>query len=189
MLIRLAFGVQGNESQSLRELENGTCNTPDQQHLSRFLDEHSYLIYTSIEAEDKYVLEYYSPGLTNDFFLNPSRSRHLYSTSLVLNECQRAITKSLILDSNPDSNTNFSLLSFFKFTAVTWGLSGPGEIPIVNATHLLESTRNGPDRHELLLFLKYLSEIPWFDIYLNRGKSQRDLTNTIVHWVCTTLVD
>jgi hypothetical protein len=119
----------------------------------------------------------------NDFFLNPNRSQHLYSISLVINECQKAITKSLILGRNPDYSINcHNLINFF-----TLKLSKSGEIPIVNAIHLLESARNGSDRHELLLFLKYLSEIHWFDIY-KRGSLQRNLTDGIVHWVCTTLV-
>jgi len=121
-----------------------------------------------------------------DFFLNPNRSRYLYSTSLVIDECQKII-KHLIFDPNPHFHTSRfdDLLYFFMPTPTP-----SGEIPIANATHLLESARNGSDRHELLLFLEYLSEIHWFDIY-NRDwhrTCERDLTNGIVHWLCTTLV-
>jgi hypothetical protein len=134
---------------------------------------------------DKYVLSYYVPSLwTCDFFFDPTRSRYLYSTSLIIDECQKAI-KHLILDPKPHSYVNCSgLANFFTPTPTLFG-----EIPIgniANATHLLESATNGPD-NELLLFLEYLSEIHWFDIY-NRGEGQRYMTDRIMYWVCTTLV-
>jgi hypothetical protein len=74
-------------------------------------------------------------------------------------------------------------LVYFFTPTPTWS----GEISIANATHLLESATNGSDRHELLLFLEYLSEIHWFGVY-HGGWVQRQLTNGIIHWVCTTLV-
>ena len=58
---------------------------------------------------------------------------------------------------------------------------------IANATHLLESAGNGSDKNELQLFLEYLSNIHWLDIY-NGNERQRRLTNVILHWVFTTLV-
>ena len=168
---------------SLRALGK-ICNTPDRQRSRRFVDEHSYLIRIPIKVEDKYFLGYCVPIWMCDFFLNPNRSRHLYSTSLVIDKCQKAI-KSLILDPKPNYHKTNGLVCFFKPT-----LTLSGEIPIgsiANATHLLKSARNGSDSNELLLFLKYLSEIHWFDIY-NRGWRQRRLSIRIVHWVCTTLV-
>ena len=119
-------------------------------------------------------------------FLDPRRSRYFYSTSLVIDNCQKAIN-SLILDPNSDSHDVDGLVYFFAPTPTP---SESSEIPtdnIANATHLLQSTRNESDRHELLLSLEYLSEIHCFDIY-DRGQGQRDFTNGIVHWVCTTLV-
>jgi len=116
------------------------------------------------------------------FFFDPNRSRYLYSTSLVIDKCQKAI-KSHILDLDPVSYKDDSLVCFSIPTPTS-----TSEIPIgniANATHLLEGAINGSDQNELLPFLKYLSEIHWFDIY-NRGGSQRCLTNGIVHWVCTT---
>jgi len=178
--IRLAFGIEGYVSRTLREIGN-ICNTPDQQRLKRLVDEHSYLIRIPLKVEDKYVLGYHVPIWIRDFFLDPNRSRYLYSTSLVIDECRKAI-KSLILDTNPDFHHHDDLVHFFMPMPTL-----SGEIPIANATRLLESAGNGSDRHELLLFLKYLSEIHWFDIY-NRGQAQRHLTNRIVHWVCTALV-
>ena len=168
---------------TLREIGN-ICNIPDQQRLRKFVDEHPHLIRIHTKVTDKCVLRYYVPTWMRDFFLNPNRSRYLYSTSLVIDKCQKAI-KSIILDPNPDSYKTNSLLYFF-----TPALTLSSQIPIgniANATRLLESARNGSGMHELLLFLKYLSEIHWFDIY-NRGWGQRHLTNGIVHWVCTTLV-
>jgi len=128
--------------------------------------------------KDKYVLAYHVPFWIRDFFLNPNRSRYLYSTSLVIDECQKAI-KSLILDPNSAFRTSHSFVAFFAPKPTRFG-----ENPIADATRLLE---NGSDRYELLLFLEYLSEIHWFDIY-NRSRSRRHFTNKIVHWVCTTVV-
>jgi hypothetical protein len=137
------------------------------------------------QVKDKYVLEYYVPKWMLDFFLDPNRSRYLYSTSLVIDKCQTAI-KSLILDPNPDSCYNVT--SFFTPTLTP--SRGILTESMANATRLLESARNGSDRHELLLFLEHLSEIPWFLIYCRPGPawSQRYLTNRIVRWVCTILV-
>jgi len=168
---------------SLREIGN-VChgNTPNRQHLRRFVDEQSYLIPIHTQVKGKYVLGYYVPIWMRDFFLDPNRSQYLYSTSLVVDECRKAI-KSLILDPNPDSYKNDGLLYFFTPTPIP-----SDETPfanIANATRLLESARNGSDKHDSLLL--FLSEINWFDIY-NRGWRQRHLTNRIVYWVCTTLV-
>ena len=182
--IRIAFGVEECQPQSLRELGN-ICNIPNQQCLRRYLDEHPYLTCAPIHAEDKTVLEYYAPIWTNDFFLNPNCFQYLYSTSLVINECQKAI-KSLLLDPLANSSLNDNLVYFFKPTQTPSQVSTE-TFPIANATRLLQSTRTGSDRHELLLFLQYLSEIHWFDIY-TRGWGQRDWINGVVHWVCTTLV-
>jgi hypothetical protein len=177
-------------SSSLKEIGN-FCNTSDRQHLRRFVDGLSYLIRTRAheKVKDNYVLGYYVPNWMRnlrDFFFDPNRCRYLYSTSLVIDECRKAI-ESLILDPNPDSYKTHGLVHFFTPTP---SLSPSGENPvsnIANATRLLKSATNGSDRNELLLFLKYLSEIHWFDIY-NRGWGPRYLTNGIVHWVCTTLV-
>jgi hypothetical protein len=168
-------------SGTLKQIGN-ICNTPDRQRLRRFVGEHSYLIRTHIKVEDKCVLGYHVPNFLRTFFFDPNRSRYLYSTSLVIDKCQKAIT-SLIFDPNPDFHNYRALVYFFTLTPTP-----SGEIPIgniANATRLLESARNGSDRHELLLFLKYLSEIHWFDIY-NKGWRQRHLTNRIVHWVTYT---
>jgi hypothetical protein len=174
-----ALGIEGYVPSSLREIRN-MCNTPNRQRL-RFVDE--YLIPIQMKVEDKYVLRYYVSKWLRDFFFDPNRSRYLYSTSLVIEKCQKAI-KNLILDSNPDLHTgnNNDLICFFMPTPAP-----SGEIPIANAIRLLESARNGSDRNELLLFLEHLSGIHWFDIY-HSGWGQRQLTNGIVHWVCTTLV-
>jgi hypothetical protein len=172
------------ESMTLRGIGN-TCNILDRQRLRRFVDEHSYLIRTHEKFKDKYVLKYHVPTWAFDFFFDPSRSRYLYSTSLVIDACQKAI-KHHIIDPNPHSYGSYFGLVYF-FTPVP---STSGEIlngNIANATHLLEGARNGSDRHELLLFLEYLSDTHWFDIY-HGSWHQRAVTNRIVHWVCTTLV-
>ena len=144
----------------------------------------THLIHIHEKSNDKYVLTYNVQMRMCDFFFDPTRSRYLYSTSLIIDECQKAI-KHHILDLNPRSHVNYGLVYFFTPTPTL-----SGEIPIgniANATHLLESARNEPDGHPLLLFLEYLSEIYWFDIY-HRGQGQRYLTNSIMHWACTTLV-
>jgi hypothetical protein len=179
--IHLAFGIEAYVPTALREIRS-ICNTPDRQLLRRFVDELSYLIRIHQKVKDKYVLRYYVPHWMRDFFFDPNRCRHLYSTSLVIYKCQKAI-KNLILDPYPDFYDD--LVYFFTPTPTP-----SGEIPIgniANATHLLKSATNGSDRNALLLFLAYLSEIHWFDIY-NRGQSRRHFANRIIHWVCTTLV-
>ena len=176
--MHLAFAI---EPRTLRQIGN-TYNIPDRQLLKRFVDEHSYLLRMHEKSNDKYVLRYYAPMWTSDFFFNPTRSRYLYSISLIIDECQKAI-KHQLLDLNPHSYANYGLVHFFTPTSTPLS----GEIPIANATHLLQSARSGSDRHELLLFLEYLSEIHWFDIY-HRGWGQRCLANRIMYWVCTTLV-
>ena len=130
----------------------------------------------------KYVLQYYVPNWLRDFFFASSRSRSLYSPSLVIDSCQKAI-KSFILDPNPGFYKTGSLVHFFMPMPTPFV-----ESLISNATRLLESARNGSDRNELLLFLEYLSEINWFDIYNLRDRGRRHVTNGIMHWVCTTLV-
>jgi len=175
--------MEGYVSRTLREIGN-ICNIPDRQCLMRFVDEHSYLIRIHGKPKDKYVLKYYVPTWMRDFFFDPTRSRYLYSTSLVIDEYQKAI-KHITRDPNAGAHSyvDNGLVHFFAQTPTLFG-----EIcNIANATHLLESARNGSDRHELLLFLEYLSEIHWFDIY-HRGLGQRYLTNRIMHWVYTTLV-
>jgi len=179
--IQLVFGIERYETESLREIGN-ICNMLGRQCLKGFLDKHLYLTRIPREVEDKYVLGYYVPCWMRDFFLNPNHSQHLYSTSVVIDECQKAI-ESLILDPNPDPGINDNLIDFFT----PMPTPSHSEIPIADATHLLKSVRNASDRHKLLLFLKYLSEIHWFNIY-NKGWSQRHLTDIIVHWVCATLV-
>jgi len=181
MAIHLAFGIEGHVL-TLRELGD-ICNTPDRQILRRFVDEHSYLSCHMMD-KGKYVLWYRVPTWMRDFFLDPTRCQYLYSTSLVIDQRQKAI-KNLILVPNPGSNENKSLVYFFTPTPTS-----SSEIlidNIANATHLLESARNGSDRNELLFFPEYLSKIHWFDIY-NRDRHQRYFTDGIVHWACTTLV-
>jgi len=181
--IHLAAAIDGYMPRTLKQLGD-IYNTPDQQHLRRFVDEHSYLIPIHKKVKDKYVLGYSVPNWLRGFFFDPNRSGYLYSTSLVIERCQKAI-KSFIFETNPDSYKNNGPVYFFTPTLTPFG-----EIPIgsiANPTCLLESTSNGSDRQELLLFLESLSEIHWFDIY-NKGWDQRHFTNRIVHWVCTTLV-
>ena len=165
---------------SFREIGN-ICNSPERQRLKKFVDEHSYLTRILMTTENKYFLGYYLPIWIRGFFLNPTRCRYLYSTSLVIDGCQKAIN-SLILDPNSDFRMHNNLIYFFMPPPTP-----SGEIPIANATRFLGNARHGPDRRDLLLFLNDLSEIRWFGIY-NRGWSRRRLTNRIIHWVCTTLV-
>ena len=174
---------------SLREIGN-ICNTLDRECLRRFVYEHSYLIciHHWQWVKGKYVLGCYVPTWMCNFFLDPNRSRYLYSTSLVIDNCRTAI-KSLILQAPNHFNSFFDQGVTLFFTPMTPSHGILIEC-MVNATHLLESARNGSDRHdELLLFLEYLSGIPWF-IYCRPGsdRHQRRLTIGIAHWVCTILV-
>ena len=171
MPIHLAAAIDGYMPRTLRQLGD-IYNTPDQQRLRRFVDEHSYLIRIHKKVKDKYVLGYSVPNWLRGFFFDPNRSGYLYSTSLVIERYQKAI-KTLTLDTNPDSYKNNGPVYFFTPT-----LTPSGEIPIGNITNPIY----GSDRQELLLFLQSLSEIHWFDIY-NRGWDQRHFTNRIVHWV------
>ena len=176
--------MEGYILRTLREIGK-ICKILDRQPLMRFVDEHSYLIRIHGKPKDKHLLKYYVPTWMRDFFFDPTRSRHLYSTSLVIDECQKAI-KHITRDPNAGAHSyvDNGLVPFFKPTPTLFG-----EIcNIAKATHFLESARNGSDRHELLLFLEYLSEIHWFDIYWHGDQGRRDLTDRIVHWVCTTLV-
>ena len=168
------------EHKSLQEIVN-ICNLPDKRILKRFVDKHSHLIYIGHDYEFNFgdlrrcVLVYYVPRWLRGLFFDPNRSRSLYSSSWVINKCQRAIT-SLI---EPDCVFDFkSLLSFFMPT--NFGESS-------YASRLLEHIRNGSDSSHLLFFLSRLSEIHWLDVY-TAGWEQRHLTNGIVHWLCTTLV-
>ena len=180
--IHLAFEM-GFMPKSLGAIQD-ICKTPDRQCLRRVVDEHPCLVRIHEKVADKYVLEYYVLDWMRDFFFNPNRCRYLYSTSLVIHKCLKAI-ESLLVDPTPDSHNDPGLVYFFTPMPTPSGEAPNGNI--ANATRLLKSATNGSDRHELLLSLEYLSEIHWFDIY-NRSRGQRHLTNIIVHWVCTTLV-
>ena len=169
----LALEMRGPmRAKSLREMEN-ICNIPDQQLLKRFAEEHLPVIYR--HQKFKQVLVYYVPHGLHDFILDPIRSRSFYPTSLIINKCQWAIKE---LESNAQFSSRF-LAHFFEPPPVAFEIS--------NASRLLEHFRNGSDNNDLLLFLRYLSEIHWFNIY-TRGGHERWVTNGIIHWVCTTLV-
>lgn len=151
------------------------CNLPDRWALKRFVDENSHLVHIAngMVIHGKVVEAYYVPRWLRGFFFDPNRCQSLYSTSWVINKCQRAIEGLIQQDSG------FYLFSSFFVS------KKHGEIP--GASHLLEHARNGSDRNELMLFLEYLSKVHWLDIY-NAGQDQRRVTNGIIHWVFTTLV-
>jgi len=157
---------------SLKEMRN-FCSILDQQQLRKFIDEHSYLIHIQHKKiKEQHVLGYYVPHWLCDFFFDPHRSQSLYSTSWVIDECQRAIEGFI----GPNS-VSYSPLHFF--------MQPYGEIS--DATHLVEHVKEGYDGNDLLHFLGYLSTIHWLDIY-TRGWHQRSLTHGIIHWMCITLV-
>ena len=142
------------------------------------MDKHSHLIFIQHgynEDITRRVLLYYLPRWLRGFFFDPNRSRNLYSSSWVIDKCQRAITSFTERDRDYQCS---SLLSFFTPTNYR---------EISDARRLLEHIRNGSDSSHLLPFLRCLSEIHWFDVY-TAGYTQRRLTNRIVHWLCTTLV-
>jgi len=159
---------------SLRQFETIT-NTPDRQRLRRFVNEHSLLIHTQhIKVKDKHLLGYSVSHWFCDFTFDPSRSRSLYSTHLVTSECQRAIEAFIA------TNSGFYPKEFFvRYDEISEEWSSQAD-----ASRLLE---HGSDSNDLLLFLQYLSEIHWLDIYI-QGSDGRYLTNGIIQWVCTTLV-
>jgi len=153
-----------------KEIETIT-HMPDQQHLKRFVNEHSILIHTQhTNDDDRPLLEHSIPRWLYDFTFDPNRSRSLYSTSLVTSKCQQAIEAFVAGDSD-----SCPLLFFLQYDEIS------------NASRLLEHAKSGSDSDDLLLFLRYLSKIHWLDMY-TRGGEERALTNEITQWVCTTLV-
>jgi hypothetical protein len=161
-------------AKSLREMGN-ISNISDRQLLKRFIEEHSLpAIYKPEDRRFKYVLAYYVPDELRDFIFDPIRSRCFYPTSWIIDKCQWAMKE---LQSNPQFHSSF-LLDFFQPCAV---------VGVSDANRLLEHVRNGSDNNDLLLFLKYLSEIHWLDFY-TRGWYGRQVANGIVRWVCTALV-
>ena len=160
-------------AKSLREM--GTiCNNPDRQLLKRFAEEYSLpVIYEHRNL--KHVLAYYIQHELHDFLFDPIRSRCFYPASSIIDKCQWAMKE---LVSNPQSPSSF-LSDFFQGRQTAVGIS--------DASRLLEHVRTGSDDNDLLLFLRYLSEIHWLDFY-TRGWYERRVANGIAHWVCTTLV-
>jgi len=122
-------------------------------------------------VKDKYVLGYSVARWLCDFTFDPKRSRNLYSASLVTSECRRAIEVSIA------NNSSFVPEKFIV----------QSRDEISDASHLLEHAKNGSGSDDFLLFLQYLSEIQWLNIY-TRGWEERYLTHVIIQWVCTTLV-
>ena len=153
---------------TLREMETIT-NTLDRQHLRRFLNEHSILIHN----QHSNVLEYSISHWLCDFIFDPNRSQSLYSTSSVTSECQRAIEAFIA------NNRNYNHEAFF--------VPLDDELEISDASRLLEHAKNGFDSNYLLLFLRYLSEVHWPDIY-TRGRREKCFTHGIIQWACTTLM-
>ena len=169
--MHLAFESGGYPCKSPGEIEK---NALDRQLLKRFVDEQSHLIDVEpTKVEDKYVLQYFVPCWLNAFFFDPNRCRNIYPTSLVISECQRAIEASI----TPNSSSYPPSVFFSSGRSNT----------ISFASRLLDHVKNGPDSDDLLLFLRYLSEIHWLDVY-TQGPPQRGLTHGIIYWVCTTLV-
>ena len=180
ILLHLGLDI-GGFPRSLREIEAISNNTPDRQRLRKFVQEHSSLINTHHTMADdrlsvaghRHVLRYSISRWLCDFAFDPNRSRNLYSTSLVTSECQRAIG------------------AFIAKNSVFW----PHQLnqffvqddEVSDASRLLEHAKDGSDRNDLLLFLRYLSKIHWLDIY-PRGWNEGHFTHGIVQWVCTTLV-
>jgi len=157
---------------TLSEMETIT-NTLNRQCLGRFLNEHSFFIHTQHRnVDDEYLSEYSISHWLCDFIFDPNRSQSLYSTSSVTSECQRAIEAFIA------NNRNYHPKAFFV---------PDDECEISDARRLLEHARNGFDSNYLLLFLRYLFKIHWFDIY-TRGRGERFFTHGIMEWVCMTLV-
>jgi hypothetical protein len=164
------------------------CNLSDSWVLKRFADENSHLIHIGYSSDKRFqvkdprqlrqgkiILGYYVPRWLRGFFFDPNRSQSLYSISWIFSKSKKAIEEVIVLNSG-----YYSLFSFFDKSQNYGEISG--------ASHL--HIRNGSDRNlnELLHFLRYLSEIPWLDIYSRGSWGQRHNTNAILHWVHTTLV-
>ena len=161
------------------------CNLSDRWVLKRFADENSHLIHIGYTRDErgvkgpdqinqgKVVLGYYVSRWLRGFFFDPNRSQSLYSTSWVFSKCQKAIEGVIVLNSG-----YYSLFPFFDKS------ENYGEIPGASHLHI----RNGSDKNELLHFLRYLSEIPWLDIYSRGSWGQRINADAILQWVHTTLV-
>ena len=169
----------GNSStycKSLREIGD-TCNVTDRQVLRRSVEDHSCLIHTQYEeVKGKCVLVYSVPYWLREFLFHPNRSQCFYLTSWIIEECQGAM-KNYILD------PTYYLDLIFFFTPVSMQLCSG----LTHANYLLESVGSGSDTSLLLGFLGFLSEIDWLDIY-DRPWDKNSLANSIMCWVCTTLV-
>ena len=178
ILIHLALkmGKSSNMSKSLKEIGD-TCNVKDRQLLRTSIKKCPYLIHIQHkEVEGKCVLAYRVPRWFHEFLFHHNRSQSFHLTSWIIEECQGAI-KSSILDSNRQYHY-MGLISFFMPMQSS---------KIAHASYLPESVGNGSDSSSLLGLPGFLSEIHWLDIY-NRGWAQNFLANSIMHWVCTTLV-
>jgi hypothetical protein len=161
-----------------------TCNISNPQLVKSFLQKHSFLFHIQGHNEEgDMVLVYSAPFQLRNFFLDPGRSRHLYSVPWIIGKCWEAIECAL------------ETRSFRWYTATLWHFFSPSQdCQISGASHMLfaESIRNGLDDVNLLPFLGFLCKIPWVDTwFIDESDDQSEsevCTLAIAQWVCKTLV-
>jgi hypothetical protein len=157
------------------------CNIPDSHLVKRFLQEHSFLFHTwHAQHEKKLVFTYSAPRQLHNFFFDPGRSRHLYSAPLIIGKCWETVEQA---STSQDSQLHRSVYGLHHFFIAKEGCQ------FSRASHMLsaESIRNGSDSDSLLAFLKFLSRIPWLDIWYSNHWNTIWIC-AIANWVCKSLV-
>lgn len=161
------------------------CNIADPHLVKRYLQGHSFLVYTKVKYDEaKCILTYHAPPHLHSFFLNPGRSRHLYSAPWILRKCWDGLECALGMRLKNDAL--FAVKFAFSFDK--FFLPGRG-CQISSASLMLstETIKNGSDSESLLGFLKLLSRIPWLDICFDCDLGEI-CTQSIARWVCVALV-
>ena len=167
------------------------CNIPDSHLVKRLLQEHSFLFHTwYIRYEKKLVFTYSTPCQLHNFLFDPGCSRHLYSAPRIIGKCWEAVEQA---STSQDSQLNRNVEGSELFPLAVYGLHhffiAKEGYQISRASHMLsaESIRNGFDSDSLLAFLKFLSRIPWLDIWYSKHWNAIWIC-AIANWVCNSLV-
>ena len=152
----------------------------------------SYLVY---QVSKKTGFTYSAPCQLHNFIFDPGRSRHLYSAPRIIGKCWEAVEQARASTSqdSQDSQLNRNVEVSELFPSAVYGLHhffiAKEGYQISRASHMLsaESIRNGFDSDSLLAFLKFLSRIPWLDIWCSKHWNAIWIC-AIANWVCNSLV-
>jgi hypothetical protein len=177
MHIALDFSI----SQTFLEISR-TCNIPNPQLVKSFLQEHSFLFHMQRSDDGEEVLVYSAPFQLRSFFLDPGRSRHLYSMPWIIDKCWEAVKYALQVQIPLTHNSIgffFGLQNFFA----------PNQDRQVSGASLMlfaESIRGELDNDNLLRFLGFLCRMPWHTCF--NSEESEACTLAIAQWVCEGLV-